>query len=69
LFDANARLQVRIAVGGDDLRFASAATQSGGSATYATVAREAMQRAAADPKLTVTETRGDDGRMFSLQIR
>src|SRR5262249_6379723 len=66
MFDTGARLQVRISVSGDSPRFSTMRAQSDSSVFLATVLREAIQQAAAEPKLTVTETRGDDVRTFSL---
>jgi hypothetical protein len=69
LFDANAvRLEVRMPAGGDNPRFSVLWTElsPGGSVFFAAVAREALQRAAAEPKLMVVESRGDDERTFAL---
>jgi hypothetical protein len=65
LFDTNGRMHIRMSVGGDYPRF-SALSAGRGAVMYAVVAREALQRAAAEPKLTVTESRGDDERTFAL---
>jgi hypothetical protein len=67
LFEPSGRLQVRLTLGGHDVPLARMFAQVDGTISYTAVARDVMQRTAAEPRLEIREARGvSEERPFSV---